>query len=71
MEIWGENDSKFTTQQLRPFFKFFSNSFKFFFKLKSIPIKYAKLEKDLQLILGSLGNFLLTKINLSNLFYYK
>ncbi len=45
-----------------------SNSFS---KLRLVSIKYTKLKGDLQPILGSLGQFLLTKINLSKFFYFK
>jgi hypothetical protein len=43
----------------------FSNSSS---KLRLVSIKSTKLERDLQLILESLGQFLLTKINLSKFF---
>jgi hypothetical protein len=40
-------------------------------KLKSISIKSTKLERDFQLILASLSQFLLTKIDLSEFSNYK
>jgi len=46
----------------------FSNSFS---KLRLVSIKSSKLEGDLQPILGSLGQFLLTKINLSKFSDFK
>jgi len=42
-----------------------TNSSNFKKKLRSLSIKSTKLERDLQPILGSLGQFLFTKINLS------
>ncbi len=47
------------------FSKAFSNSSDSSSKLRSFSIKFVKLEGDLQTILGSLGQYLLTKINLS------
>jgi hypothetical protein len=40
-------------------------------KLKSVSIKSTKLKGDFQPILASLGQFLLTKIDLSKFFYCK
>jgi len=58
----------FTTSS---FLKAPSNSSNFSSKLRSISTKSTKLDRDLQPILESLGQFLLIKINLSKFFYCK
>jgi hypothetical protein len=50
------------------FSKAFSNSSNSSSKLRSVSTKYINLDKDLQPILGSLGQFLSIKINLSKFF---
>jgi hypothetical protein len=71
MEIWGKKLFKTYNSTTSSLSKAPSNSSNFSSKLRSLSIKFAKLKGDFQPILGSLGQFLFTKINLSKNFDYK
>ncbi len=70
METCKINSFKIYNFTTLSFSKASSNS-NSFFKLRIVSIKSIKLKGDLQPILGSLGQFLLTKINLSKFFECK
>ncbi len=68
METCKINLFKIYNSTISSFSKAFSNFSNSSSKLRLVSIKSTKLERDLQLILESLGQFLLTKINLSKFF---
>jgi hypothetical protein len=70
MEIWKKNYSNFTTLQLHPFWKLFQ-TLQTFFLNKIIFNKICQTRRRLQHVLELLGQFLLTKINLSKKIDYK
>ncbi len=68
METCKINLFKIYNSTILSFSKALSNFSNSSSKLRLVSIKSTKLERDLQLILESLGQFLLTKINLSKFF---
>ncbi len=68
METCKINLFKIYNSTISSFSKALSNFSNSSSKLRLVSIKSTKLERDLQLILESLGQFLLTKINLSKFF---